>query len=376
MLSFSYNLVLFNELVVKECVQNGTGEIVTQVCPTDMRLDETYVKVYKVYMYAFFMAFAPFMLLLILNALIISKICQLTQLRKRNQLGQSSRYQTFFHPKNCIEVKTDAVHIVTSNTAILQEQTITVKATCANCTGKGSEKKGVLTVKVKSLFNRQNSYSNGTTSTLTTPISRRSCSRERNYRLSNSDKIDDFYESPLKKFSDGKSAKENLSDGPLMLVMVVALFLVCNSVALIVNIFEATISGEEASEAAREVLPVLIDVGSFLVVFNSSANFLIYIIFSKQFRKVLFRTIVCCWSRQLANDNKQLSTSCSHDENSLLIFENYDTIPTGVPRKVSQNDGTISKEEKSGCFSRDSSINNRGIIELISFADQESPENN
>ncbi|KHN83139.1 putative G-protein coupled receptor C02B8.5 [Toxocara canis] len=77
-------------------------------------------------------------------------------------------------------------------------------------------------------------------------------------------------------------AEENNS--PTTLVLVVALFLFCNSISLLVNIFDM-ISGL-ISEAMSMIM---IDIGNLLVVFNATANFFIYISFSKAYRISLKR---------------------------------------------------------------------------------------
>uniref|UniRef100_A0A0N4ZE00 G_PROTEIN_RECEP_F1_2 domain-containing protein n=1 Tax=Parastrongyloides trichosuri TaxID=131310 RepID=A0A0N4ZE00_PARTI len=83
-------------------------------------------------------------------------------------------------------------------------------------------------------------------------------------------------------FSTSNEMDEKSESSPVMLVMVVILFLVCNMVTLIVNYLETT---EEVISFALQM--VLIDIANFLVVFNATANFFIYISFSRSYRKRL-----------------------------------------------------------------------------------------
>lgn len=178
-----YNGITFADLHVVECVDYSHPELgyplKKEICPTDLRLDPVYSQVYKVYMYAVFMTFLPFSILLTLNCVIIWKIYRMS-----------------------------------------------------------GEKKAA---------------------------------------ISRSDSLS----SDLEKPPDGDSSAEST----VMLVMVVALFLVCNSIALVVNIIETfgNYPMEDAEAANR--LFFVIDIGNFLVVFNSSANFLVSVDLTKTISK-------------------------------------------------------------------------------------------
>lgn len=80
-------------------------------------------------------------------------------------------------------------------------------------------------------------------------------------------------------------------DSTITLVMVVVLFLVCNSVGFAVNIIETFGSANEQGVDSQIRLMFVVDAGNFLVVLNSSANFLIYAAFSKPFRSVLIKAL-------------------------------------------------------------------------------------
>uniref|UniRef100_A0A0K0EIW8 G_PROTEIN_RECEP_F1_2 domain-containing protein n=1 Tax=Strongyloides stercoralis TaxID=6248 RepID=A0A0K0EIW8_STRER len=83
-------------------------------------------------------------------------------------------------------------------------------------------------------------------------------------------------------FTKSNEIDEKNESSPVMLVMVVILFLLCNMVTLIVNYLETT---ENIISFSFQM--ILIDVANFLVVFNATANFFIYSLFSKSYRKRL-----------------------------------------------------------------------------------------
>lgn len=62
--------------------------------------------------------------------------------------------------------------------------------------------------------------------------------------------------------------------------MVVLLFISCNVIALVLNVFEETLQ-----EHLEWRINYLVDVSNLLVVFNSSFNFIIYYNFSKTFKR-------------------------------------------------------------------------------------------
>ncbi|KAK6038153.1 hypothetical protein COOONC_24342 [Cooperia oncophora] len=62
----AYNVVQFGELQARECLL-ADNYTIYELCPTELRLSEVYVVVYKGYMYTLSMAFIPFILLTILT---------------------------------------------------------------------------------------------------------------------------------------------------------------------------------------------------------------------------------------------------------------------------------------------------------------------
>ncbi|CAD6187135.1 unnamed protein product [Caenorhabditis auriculariae] len=78
-------------------------------------------------------------------------------------------------------------------------------------------------------------------------------------------------------FSVFGSSSGNMDD-TMSLVLVVLLFISCNTVALIINIFESHLS-----ESLGSKINYIVDVSNFLVVFNSSFNLIIYMKYSQPF---------------------------------------------------------------------------------------------
>uniref|UniRef100_A0A914I5L2 G-protein coupled receptors family 1 profile domain-containing protein n=1 Tax=Globodera rostochiensis TaxID=31243 RepID=A0A914I5L2_GLORO len=73
--------------------------------------------------------------------------------------------------------------------------------------------------------------------------------------------------------------KRGNSEDNMALILVVLLFILCNIIALLINIFESHLSS-----ALSWRINYIIDISNLLVVFNSSLNFAIYYNFSRPFR--------------------------------------------------------------------------------------------
>ena len=65
--------------------------------------------------------------------------------------------------------------------------------------------------------------------------------------------------------------QESGADETITMIMVVVLFLCCNTLALVVNLVETFLT------PSRLLLNYLSDMSNFLVIFNSSVNYVIYI---------------------------------------------------------------------------------------------------
>uniref|UniRef100_A0A915DZV0 G-protein coupled receptors family 1 profile domain-containing protein n=1 Tax=Ditylenchus dipsaci TaxID=166011 RepID=A0A915DZV0_9BILA len=89
-----------------------------------------------------------------------------------------------------------------------------------------------------------------------------------------------FNTSTPKKTSSCSSEAKTSADDTITMIMVVVLFLSCNTLALIVNLIETFF------EPDALLLNLLSDASNFLVVFNSSVNCVIYLIFNTEYREV------------------------------------------------------------------------------------------
>ncbi|CAJ0938856.1 unnamed protein product, partial [Mesorhabditis belari] len=72
-------------------------------------------------------------------------------------------------------------------------------------------------------------------------------------------------------------------DDTITMIMVVVLFLMCNTLALFVNIYETLFEPDQL------IINYLTDASNFLVILNSSVNCVIYFIFNKDYRLLLLK---------------------------------------------------------------------------------------
>uniref|UniRef100_A0A0N5B7I8 G_PROTEIN_RECEP_F1_2 domain-containing protein n=1 Tax=Strongyloides papillosus TaxID=174720 RepID=A0A0N5B7I8_STREA len=176
-----YNIILFKELEAILCYSKIYGHEIYELCPTELRISETYMTIYRGYMYATICAVSPFVVLCILTIGILSNY------KSKNKLDE---------------------------------------------------------------YDRNNKYMN--------------C--ENTNQLDNIEPPED-------------------EEPPIVLILVVILFLVCNIIPLAVNICEFI-----PGVLNEEQLHFLSDIGNNLVVFNATANFFIYAIFSNSYRRDLFNS--------------------------------------------------------------------------------------
>ncbi|KAI6185296.1 G-PROTEIN-RECEP-F1-2 domain-containing protein [Aphelenchoides besseyi] len=87
---------------------------------------------------------------------------------------------------------------------------------------------------------------------------------------------------------EGTADAASEGDDPIVMIMVVILFLCCNTLALIVNLIETFLNPDQL------LLNLLSDASNFLVVFNSSVNALIYFIFNPEYRELFIHYYVRC----------------------------------------------------------------------------------
>ncbi|KAI6174469.1 G-PROTEIN-RECEP-F1-2 domain-containing protein [Aphelenchoides fujianensis] len=104
---------------------------------------------------------------------------------------------------------------------------------------------------------------------------------------------------------------EGESGDNVALILVVVLFICCNTVALLINIYE-----EHLSKLLEARINYVIDLSNLLVVFNSSFNFIIYYNYSKMFRRN-FKHSVC--GRCMSHHHSVLVKTMGEAPNTALI---------------------------------------------------------
>lgn len=92
----------------------------------------------------------------------------------------------------------------------------------------------------------------------------------------------------LRRFSGGNDQNPKDVGTTIMLVGVVLVFLLCNSFALFTNILEAIMTSYRLYDELSSIFSLLVDVNNFAVLINSTINILIYYLFSKKYREVLW----------------------------------------------------------------------------------------
>uniref|UniRef100_A0AC35U4X2 G_PROTEIN_RECEP_F1_2 domain-containing protein n=1 Tax=Rhabditophanes sp. KR3021 TaxID=114890 RepID=A0AC35U4X2_9BILA len=102
--------------------------------------------------------------------------------------------------------------------------------------------------------------------------------------------------------------EENDENGsaPIVLIMVVALFLLCNIIPLAANICELMPGLLEESQ-----MHLMGDIGNILVIFNATANFFIYLRFSSAYAKD-FKYLMC---------NSTVISKCQTQSNNKFCLE-------------------------------------------------------
>lgn len=88
-------------------------------------------------------------------------------------------------------------------------------------------------------------------------------------------------------------------------MLVVLLFIACNVAALLLNVFEAHLG-----ELLGPHINYVVDASNFLVVLNSSCNFLIYVTFSLAFRSTLRQHILKTDAKSTSQTNTKSSETC------------------------------------------------------------------
>ncbi|KAL3082855.1 hypothetical protein niasHS_010657 [Heterodera schachtii] len=240
--SVLYNSLRFPQFNLRHCIHEGSKEMIVEICPTTLFFNIN--TVYNVYLYMIVMTLLPFSWLLILNVLIIwCKSVEANQMRKKKK-------------SNC------------------SVSSIPTKAAQQKKLLAADSSKRQLSVNGDGKF-RRSSFPRGPQQSLRHHGPHRNSQRyQRQPHIAAAllgGTLAQF--PPLPKATPG-------SDETITMIMVVVLFLCCNTLALIVNLIETFF------EPDALLLNLLSDASNFLVIFNSSVNCVIYLIFNSDYREV------------------------------------------------------------------------------------------
>ena len=86
------------------------------------------------------------------------------------------------------------------------------------------------------------------------------------------------------------------------LVGVSVLFLACQSLKLIPDVYEGFFCGEKEEEGSgycpsNQFMDIIVTVSNLLMCINSAANFIMYMVRGSKFRRAFIRTYTTAWCR-------------------------------------------------------------------------------
>ena len=125
-------------------------------------------------------------------------------------------------------------------------------------------------------------------------------------------------------------------DMGLTLAGISLMFVLCQSVKLVVDIYELTVcdhfkiaeEGHDPKCHSTIEIDVIASFGNLFVCINSAANFLLYMIKGKKFRDAFCQTYFSCKTNNLSNNSTNvtmMSRVNSSMNNSISIKKNYTT---------------------------------------------------
>ncbi|CAJ0605833.1 unnamed protein product [Cylicocyclus nassatus] len=95
------------------------------------------------------------------------------------------------------------------------------------------------------------------------------------------------------KLPDRSELKEKSREATLVLVIIVCIFLICNFWGFVLTLLERIVDRETLEVTHRTFYTFSREAINFLAIINSSINFVIYIVFGKEFRKELVIVYGC-----------------------------------------------------------------------------------
>ena len=119
-----------------------------------------------------------------------------------------------------------------------------------------------------------------------------------------------------------KTVKQQAKEARLttMISLIVAIFIVCNSVESLMFIFDSL--GLIPRNIVEDFLRPFAD---FLIIVNSSMNVVIYNIFNESFRKLFCKLYLPCWSAKVSN-TMTLSESANPRKKTATAVSTQQTI--------------------------------------------------
>ncbi|MFH4977715.1 hypothetical protein AB6A40_004424 [Gnathostoma spinigerum] len=140
------------------------------------------------------------------------------------------------------------------------------------------------------------------------------------------------------------TGSEDSADDPITMIMVVVLFLGCNTMALVVNIIETFLDPDPL------LLNFLTDASNFLVIFNSSVNCLIYITFNKEYRAIAIGLLK---AERKAFKNSLCHCSEKNEKNALMSNPqmNEETVESARSSDTVVNNGWKLNKNGNNCMS-------------------------
>lgn len=258
LMAVSYNFVKIWELRVVLCHDPSRNEIKREICQTEFGQTYFSAKIHNVYLHLILMIVAPFCLLACLNHIIIRTIQKRKRFAGVMSLITVGAYLT---AKDTTPSPSPTVPRTTP--------TLLRHASHNSCSRSPSPSPSPTVQRTTPTLLRHPSYnscsrspSNTSKSFMKSPSSASKCFMKEEF---------ENMHATVRSYADDDSST-------VTLIMVVVLFLLCNLLGVVINIVETF------THMPMLVVNYLADISNVMVIFNASANFLIYINFDSTYR--------------------------------------------------------------------------------------------